>query len=148
MVSEAIATRWLVGAVCHGPAGLIDATTTDGKSLLAGRKVNCFTNAEERAAGMSDIVPFQLEDQLRQLGGKFASGAVFQQFVVEDGGLITRQNPAAAEAVAKRMGCWYCSKGAPDLEQELPSCLKKGRFAAQSRRRRYDKPTAGPRPGF
>jgi len=52
MVSEAIATRRLVGAVCHGPAGLIGATAADGKSLLAGRKVNSFTNAEERAAGM------------------------------------------------------------------------------------------------
>jgi putative intracellular protease/amidase len=103
MVSEAIATRRLVGAVCHGPAGLIGATTADGKSLLAGRKVNSFTNAEERAAGMSDIVPFLLEDRLRQLGGKFESGAVFQQFVVEDVGLITGQNPASAEAVANRM---------------------------------------------
>lgn len=103
VVSDAIALSRPVGAVCHGPAGLIGATTADGRPLLAGRRVNSFTNAEERAAGMNDVVPFLLEDRLRELGGEFASGGVFQQFMVEDQGLITGQNPASADAVATRI---------------------------------------------
>jgi putative intracellular protease/amidase len=103
VVSDAIALNRPVGAVCHGPAGLIGATTTDGRPLLAGRRVNSFTNAEERAAGMTDVVPFLLEDRLRELGGEFASGGVFQRFMVEDRGLITGQNPASADAVATRI---------------------------------------------
>jgi putative intracellular protease/amidase len=103
LVSQAIATNRPVGAVCHGPAGLLGATAPDGKPLVAGRKVNSFTNAEERAAGMTSVVPFLLEDRLRQAGGQFESGGVFQRFMVEDRGLITGQNPASADAVAQRM---------------------------------------------
>lgn len=103
LVGEALATNRLVGAVCHGPAGLIGARLPDGTPVLAGRRVNGFTNAEERAAGMTDVVPFLLEDGLRQAGGRFESGGVFQNFMVEDRGLITGQNPASADAVAERM---------------------------------------------
>ena len=103
LVSQAIATNRPVGAVCQGPAGLLGATAPDGKPLVAGRKVNSFTNAEERAAGMTTVVPFLLEDRLRQAGGQFESGGVFQRFMVEDRGLITGQNPASADAVAQRM---------------------------------------------
>lgn len=103
VVSDAIALNRPVGAVCHGPAGLIGATTTDGRPLLAGRKVNGFTNAEERAAGMTNVVPFLLEDRLRDLGAEFTAGGVFQRFMVEDRGLITGQNPASADAVAARI---------------------------------------------
>ena len=103
LVSEAIATNRPVGAVCHGPAGLLGAKGPDGRPLVAGRKVNGFTNAEERAANMTAVVPFLLEDRLRQAGGIFESGGVFQRFVVEDRGLITGQNPASADAVAERM---------------------------------------------
>lgn len=103
LVSEAIASNRPVGAVCHGPAGLLGAKGPDGRPLVAGRKVNSFTNAEERAAGMANVVPFLLEDRLRQDGGLFESGGVFQHFFVEDRGLITGQNPASADAVAERM---------------------------------------------
>jgi len=103
LVGEALAANRLVGAVCHGPAGLLGARTPDGAPVLAGRRVNGFTNAEERAAGMTRVVPFLLEDRLRQEGGRFESGGVFQRFMVEDGGLITGQNPASADAVAERM---------------------------------------------
>lgn len=103
LVSQAIATGRPVGAVCHGPAGLLSAVAPDGKPLVAGRKVNGFTNAEESAAGMTDEVPFLLEDRLRKLGGLFESDGVFREHVVEDRGLVTGQNPASADAVAERI---------------------------------------------
>jgi putative intracellular protease/amidase len=102
-ISEAVATGRIVGAVCHGPAGLIGAKSPDGSPLLSGRRVNGFTNAEERAAGMTEVVPFLLEDRMRAMGAIFESGGVFQRFIVEDRGVITGQNPASADAVAKRM---------------------------------------------
>jgi putative intracellular protease/amidase len=103
LVGQAIATNRPVGAVCHGPAGPLGATAPDGKPLVAGRRANSFTNAEERAAGMTTVVPFPLEDRLRQAGGQFESGGAFQRFMVEDRGLITGQNPASADAVSQRM---------------------------------------------
>jgi putative intracellular protease/amidase len=103
LVGGALDTNRPVGAVCHGPAGLIGARLSDGTPVLADRRVNGFTNAEERAAGMTHVVPFLLEDSLRQAGGRFEAGGVFQNFMVEDRGLITGQNPASADAVAERM---------------------------------------------
>jgi putative intracellular protease/amidase len=103
LISQAIAVGKPVGAVCHGPAGLIGAVAPDGKPLVAGRKVNSFTNAEEKSAGMTADVPFLLEDKLKSLGGLFESDGVFREHVVEDRGLVTGQNPASADAVAERM---------------------------------------------
>lgn len=102
-ISEAVAAGRIVGAVCHGPAGLIGAKAPDGSPLLSGRRANGFTNAEERAAGMTEVVPFLLEDRMRDMGALFEAGPVFQRFMVEDRGVITGQNPASAEAVAARM---------------------------------------------
>jgi putative intracellular protease/amidase len=89
-----------VAAVCHGPAGLVNAKRADGQSILAGRRVNGFTNAEETAAGLMDVVPFHLETRMRELGGVFESGPLWQAFAVRDGNLITGQNPASSEKVA------------------------------------------------
>lgn len=92
-----------LGAVCHGPAGLLGARKSDGTPWIAGRRVNGFTNAEEAAAGMTRVVPFLLEDRLRAAGGRFEGGGVFARHVVVDGNLITGQNPASSIAVAEAM---------------------------------------------
>lgn len=92
-----------LGAVCHGPAGLLGARKTDGTAWIAGRRVNGFTNAEEAAAGMTRVVPFLLEDRLRAVGGRFEGGGVFSRYVVVDGNLVTGQNPASSIAVAEAM---------------------------------------------
>lgn len=92
-----------LGAVCHGPAGLLGARKSDGTAWIAGRRVNGFTNAEEAAAGLARAVPFLLEDRLRAAGGRFESGGVFGRYVVVDGNLVTGQNPAPSIAVAEAM---------------------------------------------
>ena len=90
-------------AVCHGPAGLVKALRPDGKSILFGKKVNGFTNAEESAAGLMDVVPFHLETRMRELGGVFESGHNWAPYAVRDGNLITGQNPASSALVAQHV---------------------------------------------
>lgn len=90
-------------AVCHGPAGLVKALRTDGKSILRGLKVNGFTNAEETAAGLMGIVPFHLESVMRDLGGIFENGPLWGAYAVRDGHLITGQNPASSALVAQHI---------------------------------------------
>jgi putative intracellular protease/amidase len=90
-------------AVCHGPAGLVKALRTDGKSILFGKKVNGFTNTEETAAGLMDVVPFHLETKMRELGGVFESGPNWAPYAVRDGNLITGQNPASSALVANHV---------------------------------------------
>lgn len=103
LVERAFEREVPLGAVCHGPAGLLSAKKGDGTYWIAGRRVNGFTNDEERAAGMANVVPFLLEDRLRAAGGRFESSGVFQRHVAVDGMLVTGQNPASADAVAERM---------------------------------------------
>jgi putative intracellular protease/amidase len=90
-----------VAAVCHGPAGLVKAKRADGKSILFGKKVNGFTNEEETGAGLMDVVPFHLETTMRDLGGIFENGPMWQPYAVRDGNLVTGQNPASSALVAK-----------------------------------------------
>jgi putative intracellular protease/amidase len=92
-----------VGAVCHAPAVLLNAKTPDGAPLVKGRKVAGFTNAEEDAVGLTNVVPFLLEDELKAKGGAYESVASWSSFAVEDGNLITGQNPASSEAVAEKV---------------------------------------------
>lgn len=92
-----------VGAVCHAPAVLLNAKTPDGAPLVNGRKVAGFTNAEEDAVGLTNVVPFLLEDELKAKGGAYESVASWSSFAVEDGNLITGQNPASSEAVAEKV---------------------------------------------
>lgn len=92
-----------VAAVCHGPAGLVKALRTDGKSILFGKKVNGFTNEEETAAGLMDVVPFHLETRMKELGGTFENGPMWQPYAVRDGNLITGQNPQSSALVASHV---------------------------------------------
>lgn len=90
-----------VSAVCHGIAGFIGARDANGDPMVKGRKINCFTNAEEKAVEMDETVPFLLESALRELGADFECSGNFQPHVARDGNLITGQNPASAEGVAQ-----------------------------------------------
>ena len=89
-----------VAAVCHAPAVLVNATGPDGKPLVAGKKVTGFSNSEEAAVELSEVVPFLLEDKLGELGGKFERADDWNAHVAVDGLLITGQNPASSEGVA------------------------------------------------
>lgn len=93
----------VVGAVCHGPAGLLSARLASGDPLVHGRRVAGFTNSEEDAVGLSDVVPFMLEDQLKAQGGHHQKGPDWQPFAVADGNLVTGQNPASSAKVARLM---------------------------------------------
>jgi putative intracellular protease/amidase len=93
----------IIAAVCHGPAGLVGAKREDGKPLVEGRNITCFTDAEEKAVGLDHVVPFLLESKLRALGGTFSSGGDWQPYAVRDGHLITGQNPMSSELVGEKI---------------------------------------------
>ena len=90
-----------VSAVCHAPGVLRHAKSPDGSPLVRGKSVTGFSNSEETAVGLTDVVPFLLEDELKKRGGTYSKGADWQSYSVRDGNLITGQNPASSEAVAK-----------------------------------------------
>jgi putative intracellular protease/amidase len=89
-----------VAAVCHAPGVLRHVKAADGAPLVQGKKVAGFTNTEEAAAQLTDVVPFLVEDMLRNHGGNYSKGADWQSYVVSDANLITGQNPASSEAAA------------------------------------------------
>lgn len=91
----------IIAAVCHGPAGLVKATKTDGTPLVAGKKMTGFTDEAESLTGLDALVPFALETELRSLGAKFESTSPWGVYVVVDGNLITGQNPQSSAAFAK-----------------------------------------------
>jgi putative intracellular protease/amidase len=93
----------VVGAVCHGPAGLVNALRADGKPLVAGLTVNSFTDAEEEAVGLVSAMPFLLETRLKALGGLFEGGPNFTAKAVRDGRLVTGQNPMSSASAAALM---------------------------------------------
>lgn len=89
-----------VALVCHAPGVLRHVTNEDGTALVQGKKVTGFTNTEEAAVELVDVVPFLVEDELIKLGGDYSKGADWGSYVVEDGLLITGQNPASSSAAA------------------------------------------------
>lgn len=102
-VEAAFAAGVLIASVCHGAAGLVTAKRADGKSIVEGKRINSFTDAEEDAVGLSGVVPFQLESRLRELGAVFAGAANWQAFAVRDGQFITGQNPQSSKLVAQHL---------------------------------------------
>jgi putative intracellular protease/amidase len=92
-----------IGAVCHAPAVFKHPKGTDGKPLVAGRKVTGFTNTEEEAVGLTKVVPFLIEDMLTANGGTYQKGDDWASFVVTDGKLVTGQNPASSEGAARAL---------------------------------------------
>jgi putative intracellular protease/amidase len=91
----------LVSAVCHAPGVFRHAKSPDGSPLVQGKSVTGFSNSEETAVGLTDVVPFLVEDELRKKGGNYSKVADWESYSVRDGNLITGQNPASSEAVAK-----------------------------------------------
>lgn len=91
----------IVGAVCHGPAGLVNIKLSDGKYLVDGKQINAFTNEEEIAVGLEKVVPFALETQLIARGAKFKKSGLWQAHVAVDNRVITGQNPQSAKAVGE-----------------------------------------------
>jgi putative intracellular protease/amidase len=92
-----------VGAVCHAPAVFRDTVGADGKPLVSGRRVTGFTNTEEQAVGLTNVVPFLVEDMLKAKGGSYEKGADWSSFVLCDGMLVTGQNPASSAAAAEQI---------------------------------------------
>jgi putative intracellular protease/amidase len=89
-----------VSAVCHAPSVLRHARTPDGSPLVKGKSVTGFSNSEEAAVQLTDIVPFLIEDELIRNGGKYSKKDNWQPYVITDGNLITGQNPASSELAA------------------------------------------------
>lgn len=87
--------------VCHAPGVLRDVKKADGTPLVQGKKVTGFTNSEEEAVGLTDVVPFLVEDMLKDNGGLYSKGADWSSYVVTDGLLITGQNPGSSSETAK-----------------------------------------------
>ena len=92
-----------VGAVCHAPAVFRHTKGVDGKPLVAGKRVTGFTNSEEAAVGLTDIVPFLVEDMLTANGGQYEKSDDWASFVVTDGKLVTGQNPASSDDAAHKL---------------------------------------------
>ncbi|KMM79281.1 type 1 glutamine amidotransferase domain-containing protein [Pseudomonas deceptionensis] len=92
-----------IGFVCHAPGALRHVKAADGAPLVKGRRVTGFTNGEEAAVELTDVVPFLIEDEFKSLGGFYEKGPDWAPFVIEDGKLITGQNPASSEGVAKAL---------------------------------------------
>lgn len=92
-----------VGAVCHAPGVFKNVAFENGESFVKGKNVTGFSNTEEAAVQLTDVVPFLVEDELQKLGGHYTKTDDWGVHVVEDGLLITGQNPASSEAVAEKL---------------------------------------------
>jgi putative intracellular protease/amidase len=103
-IIEAFAAKDLpVAAVCHAPAVFRHTVGTDGKPLVSGKRVTGFTNTEEEAVGLTDVVPFLVEDMLKANGGSYEKGDDWGVYTIVDGKLITGQNPASSEEAAEKL---------------------------------------------
>lgn len=91
----------IVSAVCHAPSVLLNTRNAEGEPLVKNRKVTGFSNTEEDAVGLTKVVPFLLEDELKKRGGIYSQGPDWAPYLVEDGLLITGQNPASSSLVAE-----------------------------------------------
>ena len=89
-----------VAAVCHAPAVLLNASDANGQPLVRGKQVTGFSNSEEAAVELTDVVPYLLEDQLIAMGGLYQKAEDWHSLAVVDGLIITGQNPGSSEAVA------------------------------------------------
>ncbi|MFR9727930.1 type 1 glutamine amidotransferase domain-containing protein [Saccharopolyspora sp. MS10] len=103
LLHAADAAGAVIGAVCHGPAGLLSATGTDGSWRFAGRRMTAFTDEEERLFGTAEGAPWLLASRLRERGGRHVGGAPYEAHVVRDGNLVTGQNPASSAPLAEAM---------------------------------------------
>lgn len=103
LIEDAIAAGLPVALVCHAPGVLKNVRAADGSPIVQGRKVAGFTNSEEEAVELTHVVPFLVEEMLKQNGGIYSKGPDFAPYVVQDGLLITGQNPASSELAAEML---------------------------------------------
>jgi putative intracellular protease/amidase len=101
LIEEFYRQRKPIGAVCHGPAVFRHATKEDGTPLVADREITGFSNSEEEAVGLTSVVPFLLEDELKRLGGKYSKADDWAAYLVKGGSIVTGQNPASSEGCAE-----------------------------------------------
>jgi putative intracellular protease/amidase len=99
-----------IATVCHAPSVLLNVKTEDGNFLINGKKVTGFSNTEEKAVQLDKIVPFLLEDELKNRGAIYSKKPDWTSYVIQDGLLITGQNPASSKAVAKELLTFLIAK--------------------------------------
>jgi putative intracellular protease/amidase len=92
-----------IGAVCHAPAAIVNVRGKDGEDLVKNKRVTGFTNSEEEAVGLTAVVPFLLEDRLKERGGVYSKGADWGPYVQVDGKLVTGQNPSSSGLAAQEL---------------------------------------------
>jgi putative intracellular protease/amidase len=100
LIEDAISASKPVGLVCHAPGVLRDVRSADGTPLVNGKAVTGFSNSEEEAVGLTNVVPFLVEDMLKASGGHYSKGPDWQSHIQRDGLLVTGQNPASSNAAA------------------------------------------------
>lgn len=103
LIQDFIAAEKYVAAVCHAPAVLLKAKDPNGRPLLKGKKVTGFSNSEEAAVELTDVVPYLLEDELMKVGGIYQKVEDWHPLAVVDGLVITGQNPASSQMVAQAL---------------------------------------------
>lgn len=103
LISSALEAGKPIALVCHAPGVLRHVKNADGTPLVQGKKVTGFTNSEEAAVGLTEVVPFLVEDELTNRGGIYSKIGDWQSYVVQDGLLITGQNPASSSEAAKAL---------------------------------------------
>lgn len=103
LIENSIEANKPVALVCHAPGILKNVMAADGAPLVKGRNVTGFSNSEEAGVGLTDVVPFLLEDMLKEKGGHFSKGADQTEYVVQDGLLITGQNPGSSKKAAEAL---------------------------------------------
>ncbi|SFR62242.1 Putative intracellular protease/amidase [Marinobacter daqiaonensis] len=101
LLEEANRADMVIGAVCHAPAVFRHPESPNGDHFVRGRSVTGFSNSEEEAVGLTNVVPFLVEDMLREKGGNYSKGDDWAPYIVVDANLITGQNPASSEGAAK-----------------------------------------------
>jgi putative intracellular protease/amidase len=103
LIENFLAANKPVAAVCHATAAFLNIKDTNGEYLVKGKAITGFTNSEEAAVELTDVVPFLLEDEFIKRGGDFQKVADWHAFAVQDGLLISGQNPASSELAAKKL---------------------------------------------
>ncbi|SEL11409.1 Putative intracellular protease/amidase [Colwellia chukchiensis] len=103
LISSFIKQHKPVAVVCHATAVLLNVKDESGNALVKGKAITAFSNSEEDAVQLTDVVPFLLEDELIKLGANYQKAEDWTSFVVADGGIISGQNPASSSATAARL---------------------------------------------
>lgn len=94
----------IVSSVCHGYCGLLNTRLSDGTLLVSGRRVTGFSWSEEIYAGVSKMMPYNAEEEMKKRGALYQKALLpFVSHAIADGRLVTGQNPGSAKATAKKV---------------------------------------------